>query len=156
MTIVVASASANLFYFLLQVNLSFNVTATINTTPQLILDIEDALVSDENPARDNGTLDYERCARLHNYLVAYGWMARNGRDTPDLDALASERWFFKKPEEDIAATRNRLITPLNSFLNLIYDPNPEFFYWVDRLMMMPCDEYIDDDKRWRKAKSDLF
>lgn len=124
----------------------------MNTTPQLILDIEDALVSDENPARDNGTLDYERCARLHNYLVAYGWMARNERDTPDLDTLASEKHFFNQPEEEIAAIRTRLITPLNSFLDLIYDPQPGLFYWVDCLEMEPGDEYVygdsemDDDK----------
>ena len=63
----------------------------MNITPQNILDIEDALVSDENPASSNGTLDYARCARLHNYIVAYGWMARHGKDTPDLDALAREK-----------------------------------------------------------------
>ncbi|CAI7652690.1 unnamed protein product [Penicillium manginii] len=116
----------------------------VNTTSQQILDIEDALVSEENPAHD-GSLDYERCARLHNYLVAYGWMARHERDTPDLDALASEEWFFQEAEEDIAAIRSRLITPLNSFLDSIYDPNPDFFYWVNRLVMMPCDEYINDE-----------
>ncbi|CAI7569143.1 unnamed protein product [Penicillium manginii] len=120
----------------------------MNTTPQQILDIKDALVSNENPARDNGTLDYERCARLHNYLVAYGWMARNKRDTPDLDALASAR----ESEEDIAAIRNQLITPLNSFLDLIYDPEPEFFYWVDGLAMTPCDEYINDDNEMDNDK----
>ncbi|KAJ5975131.1 hypothetical protein N7481_008838 [Penicillium waksmanii] len=125
----------------------------VNTTPQQILDIEDALVSDENPARD-GALDYERCARLHNYLVAYGWMARHERDTPDLDALASEEWFFQEAEEDIAAIRSRLITPLNSFLDSIYDPNPDFFYWVNRLEMMLCDEYFiyDDNSEMEEDK----
>ncbi|CAI7641096.1 unnamed protein product [Penicillium viridicatum] len=44
-------------------------------TPEQIVDIEDALVSDENPA-DEDTLDFQRCARLHNYLVAYAYMAR--------------------------------------------------------------------------------
>jgi hypothetical protein len=88
-------ATSNVPYFLL-INLPFDITVTMKTTPQQILDIEDALVSDDNPARDDGALDYERCARLHNYLVAYGWMARNGRDTPDLDALASEKWFFQE------------------------------------------------------------
>lgn len=43
----------------------------MNTTPEQIVDIEDALVSDENLARDEDTLDFQRCARLHNYLVAY-------------------------------------------------------------------------------------
>jgi hypothetical protein len=49
-----------------------NIAVTINTTVEQLLDIEDALVSEENPARDDSTFDYERCARLHNYLVAYG------------------------------------------------------------------------------------
>lgn len=62
----------------------------MNTTPEQIFDIEDALVSDENPARDEDTLDFERYARLHNYLVVYTSIARNGINTPDLDALASE------------------------------------------------------------------
>ncbi|KAJ5277799.1 hypothetical protein N7524_003952 [Penicillium chrysogenum] len=117
----------------------------MNSTPQQILDIEDALVSDDNPACDDGTLDYERCARLHNYLVAYGWMARNGRDTPDLDALASEKWFFHEANEGVEAIRERLDEPLNKFLDLIYDPRPPFFYWVDSLVMMLCDEFFIDD-----------
>ncbi|KAJ5871208.1 uncharacterized protein N7529_003561 [Penicillium soppii] len=112
----------------------------MNTTPERILDIEDALVSDKNPARDEDTLDYQRCARLHNYLVAYGWMARHGRDTPDLDALGRERWFFRQPAEDIEAIREHLHSSLNSFLDLIYDPEPSFFYWVNSLEMRLCDE----------------
>lgn len=114
----------------------------MNSTPEQILDIEDALVSDENPPRhfNDGTLDYERCARLHNYLVAYGWMARHQTDTPDLDALAREKWFWHDSEENIQAIRELLIPALNSFLDLIYDPEPEFFYWVGRLDMQFCDE----------------
>jgi hypothetical protein len=34
----------------------------INTTPEQILDIEDALVSDENPAHEENTLDFQWCA----------------------------------------------------------------------------------------------
>ncbi|KAJ5465377.1 hypothetical protein N7530_009164 [Penicillium desertorum] len=119
----------------------------MKTTPQQILDIEDALVSDDNPAPDDGALDYERCARLHNYLVAYGWMARNGRDTPDLDALASEKWFFQEANRGggVEAIRERLDEPLNKFLDLIHDPRPPFFYWVDGLVMMLCDNFFIDD-----------
>ncbi|KAJ6018172.1 hypothetical protein N7451_001551 [Penicillium sp. IBT 35674x] len=114
----------------------------MNSTPEQILDIEDALVSDENPPRYDGTLDYERCARLHNYLVAYGWMARHGKDTHDLDALAREKWFWREPEENLQAIRERLIPSLNSFLDLIYDPEPRFFYWVGGLDMRLCDESL--------------
>lgn len=112
----------------------------MNTTPEQIVDIEDALVSDKNPARDEDTLDFERCARLHNYLVAYAYMARNGKNTPDLDALASESWFFNRPNENIEAIRARLNPSLNSFLDAIYDPTPGFFYWVSRLRMELVDE----------------
>ncbi|KAJ5531825.1 hypothetical protein N7527_005218 [Penicillium freii] len=96
-------------------------------TPEQILDIEDALVSDENPARDEDTLDFQRCAR---------WPAM----APDLDALASESWFFNQPNENIEAIRARLDPSLNSFLDLIYDPTPGFFYWVSRLRMELVDE----------------
>ncbi|KAJ5761996.1 uncharacterized protein N7511_005378 [Penicillium nucicola] len=109
-------------------------------TPEQILDIEDALVTDQNPARDEDTLDFQRCARLHKYLVAYAYMARNGTTTPDLDALASESWFFNEPSENIDAIRARLDPSLNSFLDAIYDPTPEFFYWVNGLRMELVDE----------------
>jgi hypothetical protein len=112
----------------------------MNTTPERILDTEDALVSDNNTTRDNDTLDYERCARLHNYPVAYGWKARHGRDTLDLDALSRERWFFRQPADDIDAIRERLDSPLNSFLDLIYEPELSFFYWVNGLEMRLCEE----------------
>ncbi|KAJ5937712.1 hypothetical protein N7454_004054 [Penicillium verhagenii] len=109
----------------------------MNPTPEQILDIEDALVTDGNPPRfvNDVTLDYERCARLHNYLVAYNWMARHKKYTPDMDALAREKWFWAESDERIQATRERLIPSLNSFLDLIYDPKPEFFYWVGGLIM---------------------
>ena len=109
-------------------------------------------MSDAHPARDNGTLDYKRCARLHNYLAAFGWMARNGKDKPDLDALAAEKWFFHEANEDVEAIRERLGMPLNMFLDLVYDPSPPFFYWVKALRMMLCDESFIDER----IKSDLF
>jgi hypothetical protein len=46
-------------------------------------DIRDQLVSDENPARDDGEMDYERCAALHNAIVKHGWIA-SGRPLKDL------------------------------------------------------------------------
>ncbi|KAJ5725251.1 uncharacterized protein N7483_006608 [Penicillium malachiteum] len=96
----------------------------MNTTPEQILDIEDA---------------------LHNYLVAYGWMARHKKDTPDLDAMAREKLFWRKSNTDIEAIRKRLIPSLNSFLDLIYDSEPSLFYWVGRLEMQLCDEYFPDE-----------
>lgn len=65
--------------------------------PRLLLDIDDAMVSDSNPARTDGRgLDYERCARLHNYLVAYGWMAYHQRSPDDLDELLARATFFDR------------------------------------------------------------
>ena len=65
------------------------------TTPQRLLDIDDALISETNPARVDGTFDYERCARLHNYLVAYGWMKFNEQDPGDSTDLLNAPSFFE-------------------------------------------------------------
>ncbi|KAJ5359993.1 hypothetical protein N7517_009184 [Penicillium concentricum] len=67
-------------------------------------------------------------------------MTRNGKNTPDLDALASESWFFNQPNENIDTIRARLGPSLNSFIDSIYDPTPGFFYWVSRLRMELVDE----------------
>lgn len=34
-------------------------------------DVRHLLVNDDNPAREEGDLDYERCAALHNAIVKY-------------------------------------------------------------------------------------
>ncbi|GAD95925.1 hypothetical protein PVAR5_4573 [Paecilomyces variotii No. 5] len=116
----------------------------MNSTPEQILDIEDALVSQSNPARIDGSLDYERCARLHNYLVAYGWMTRHRQETPDLNALASERFILA--DEDPEAIRERLVPSLNSFLDSIFAPEPDMFYWVNNVTMQFCDEDFPDEE----------
>ncbi|KAI2684472.1 hypothetical protein LCP963914a_5204 [Penicillium roqueforti] len=116
----------------------------MNTTPQQILNIEDALVSEANPARLNGPLDYERCARLHNYLVAYGWMARHGQETPNLDVLASQPFIFA--DEDTQAVRERLHPSVNSFLDSIFSPEPGFFYWINDISMQLVDNiFLGED-----------
>ncbi|KXG48129.1 uncharacterized protein PGRI_019990 [Penicillium griseofulvum] len=89
----------------------------VNTTPEHILDIEDALVcnalaSDENREHGENTLDFQRCVRLHYYLVAYAYM---GTNTPDLEALASKSWFFNQ-YENIDAIRSRLDPPTRTEL----------------------------------------
>ncbi|KAJ6189393.1 hypothetical protein N7519_004301 [Penicillium mononematosum] len=116
----------------------------MNTTPEQILNIEDALVSEANPARLNGPLDYERCAGLHNYLVAYGWMARHGQETPNLDELASQPSIFA--DEDTQAVRERLHPSVNSFLDLIFSPEPGFFYWVNHISMQLVDDIFPDEE----------
>ncbi|CAG7962390.1 unnamed protein product [Penicillium nalgiovense] len=116
----------------------------MNTTPQQILNIEDALVSEANPARLNGPLDYERCARLHNYLVAYGWMAHHGQETPNLDELASQPSIFA--DEDTQAIRERLHPSVNSFLDSIFSPEQGFFYWVNHISMQLVDDIFPDEE----------
>ncbi|KAJ5504255.1 hypothetical protein N7463_007129 [Penicillium fimorum] len=107
------------------------------TTPQQILNIDDALVSEVNASRLNCALDYELCARLHNYLVAFGWMARYGQETPNLDELATD--------EDIQAVRKRLHPSVNPFLDSIFSPGPSFFYWVNDITMELVDEIFQDE-----------
>lgn len=79
-------------------------------------------------------------------------MVRNGRETPDLDALASEKWVFHEANEEVEAIRERLDAPLNKFLDLIYDPRPPFFYWVDGLAMILSDEFCIDDNKMKEGK----
>ncbi|KAJ5704070.1 hypothetical protein N7493_011208 [Penicillium malachiteum] len=57
------------------------------------------------------------------------YLAKNGSGT-------SQRNQRKKIQD----IRERLIPSLGSFLDLIYDPEPGFFYWVERLEMRLCDE----------------
>lgn len=101
-----------------------------NPEQRKILDIEDALVTDENPEREVEGLDYERCARLHNYLVAYRWMARTGQDTPDLDAMANERVMSPEQRAGEEERRQHLHPTVNQFLDLIIRGGLTFFYWV--------------------------
>ena len=95
----------------------YSTVTMVNTTPEHILDIEDALVcnalaSDENGEHGENTLDFQRCVRLHYYLVAYAYM---GTNTPDLEALASKSWFFNQ-YENIDAIRSRLDPPTRTEL----------------------------------------
>lgn len=53
------------------------------------------LVSAISPARNDGTLDVERCATLHNFLVRYGWTGA-GHYLADI----SRANFFDKHEND--------------------------------------------------------
>ncbi|KAJ5637428.1 hypothetical protein N7490_007307 [Penicillium lividum] len=107
--------------------------------PRDVFDIEDALVTDANPGLDDYFLDYERCARLHNYLVAYGWMARHEWERPGLDELANRPRRFGQEHE---AKRDRLHPSVNFFLDLTYEPTQAVFYWVGNLDMQLFDEYI--------------
>lgn len=105
--------------------------------PQRLLDIDDALVSDSNPARTDGrSLDYERCARLHNYLVAHGWMAYHGRNAQDLDELLT------RPRYNSEFPRDRLDAGLVSYLESIIMPDEGLSFWVANVGVTPADEYF--------------
>lgn len=109
-------------------------------TLQQLLDIEDALVSEQHPARTDGPLDYERCARLHNYLVVYGWMACQ----QDLDELLNRPSFFERDRDGSGMPHHRLDPALISFLEMIIIPDPEkgIFFWADDVAVQPADWYF--------------
>lgn len=109
--------------------------------PRLIFDVDDVLVSDSNPARNDGRgLDYARCARLHNYLVAYGWMAYHQRGPEDLDELLTRPTFFERQRDDSEVLRDRLDAGLISYLESIIIPDTGISYWVENVQVTPADE----------------
>lgn len=109
------------------------------TTPHRLLDIEDVLVSESNPARNVGPLDYERCARLHNYLVTCSWMAWHGREEQDLDELLSQPSFYERDKFGNDVPRDRLDPALISFLESIIIPDEGVFFWAFDVAASPAD-----------------
>ncbi|KFY27178.1 hypothetical protein V493_03665, partial [Pseudogymnoascus sp. VKM F-4281 (FW-2241)] len=107
-------------------------------------DISRHLVTPDNPARETGTLDYHRCALLHNFLVEYSWMA-DGRSLADLD----RRSFFHSYGDDAEEIRETLDPSLIAFLEAIYvGENPSFYLWVSGISP-PCHMWFshqDDDE----------
>ncbi|KAH7134903.1 hypothetical protein B0J11DRAFT_517185 [Dendryphion nanum] len=74
------------------------------------------------------TLDYERCASLHNKIVEIGW-ERSGRDLKDLE---KKNWF-ERYGEDASSIRSSLSSDLVAFLERTWavDSNDHsFFYYV--------------------------
>jgi hypothetical protein len=92
------------------------------------LNIDQWLVTPDNPPRVIDGLDYERCAALHNYLIQYAWVASN-RDLSDLNSLS---WFEK--HGNAAEIRQYLEPSLVKFLETAYDCDDSSgicpFYWV--------------------------
>ncbi|KAH0046111.1 hypothetical protein KCU78_g137, partial [Aureobasidium melanogenum] len=79
-------------------------------------DVRHLLVSNDNPAREEGDLDYERCAALHNAIVKHGWTA-SGR-SPDNPPMVTA--WEKDPdgwEQDI----DRLHPSMVEFLKRAYN-----------------------------------
>lgn len=91
-------------------------------------DISRYLVTEVNPARSNNTLDYERCAILHNYIVQYSWVAEG-----NLLSDFTHRSFFEHYGDEAEVARERLHPSLVAFLEAIYLPEDglsSFFLWA--------------------------
>ncbi|KAL5345296.1 hypothetical protein ACLOAV_009666 [Pseudogymnoascus australis] len=90
-------------------------------------DISRHLVTPDNPARETSTLDHQRCALLHNFLVEYSWLA-DGRSLDDLE----RRSFFDNYGDEAEEIREQLDPALVAFLEAAYDLyQPSFYLWVD-------------------------
>jgi hypothetical protein len=92
--------------------------------------VRDQLVSDDNPAREEGDLDFERCAALHNAIVKHGWTA-SGHSLDDLPLTTCWGANAEKWEEDA----DRLHPSMIEFLKRAYDtelPDSDyrFFYYL--------------------------
>ncbi|KFY24380.1 hypothetical protein V491_02176 [Pseudogymnoascus sp. VKM F-3775] len=109
------------------------------------------LVTPDNPASNTGTLDYRRCALLHNFIVEYSWLA-DGRSLSDID----RRSFFERGGDEANKIRERLDLALISFLeeanDIEYDlEHPNFYFWVGSIhhpsqMFVISDNFHDDSE----------
>lgn len=103
------------------------------------------LVTPSHPPSSLASLDYTRCAVLHNYIIQEGWVG-SGRP---LDELPRESWF-EKHGDDAEQIRNRLDPSLASFLEKAYvidSTQVSFFYWVSKLS--------NPDELWRNNGPDF-
>jgi hypothetical protein len=93
-------------------------------------DISSWLVTSSNPPRQTDRLDYERCAALHNYIVAHGWIA-SGLTPAELP----RRTWFDTHSDEADEQRENLHDSVVEFLKRAWDVTEDmaFFYWVSRL-----------------------
>lgn len=86
------------------------------------------LVTAENPARQDGTLDHRRCAALHNMLVEYAWVAE-GKALEELE----RRSFFQRFGDEANEVIDRFDPALRAFLEsiIVTEGLPPFYYWVE-------------------------
>ncbi|KAH0032614.1 hypothetical protein KCU78_g2606, partial [Aureobasidium melanogenum] len=106
-------------------------------------EVRDHLVSPDHPARDEGDLDYERCAALHNAILKYAWTA-SGRSLEDLPLITC--WEADADEWELDL--DRLHPSMVEFLKRAYStelPETEslhngtsteykFFYFLEGLV----------------------
>jgi hypothetical protein len=96
------------------------------------VDISRWLVTSSKPPRQTDGLDYERCAALHNYIVAYGWIA-SGLNPAKLP----RRTWFDIHSAEADEQRENLHDSVNEFLKRawVVTEDMTFFYWVSRLSL---------------------
>ena len=114
------------------------------------IDISGAVVTEQNPARQEGTLDYVRCATLHNYLVQLQWIAHGG----SLEDLQSQSFtFFTEPyshdNPQVEEARDSLVPSVVAFLELARIPNgdsagSQFFAWASGVASASVMFYLED------------
>ncbi|KAI0851204.1 hypothetical protein F5Y00DRAFT_16984 [Daldinia vernicosa] len=110
------------------------------------ISLHDLLVTPTRPARTDNTLDYARCAALHNKLVEYAWAAE-GREINDLERHS----FFHHYGEQANEIRRRLDPALVAFLEsiILADELPPFFFWVEGIsppeFMFASDDILHHD-----------
>lgn len=92
-------------------------------------DVDSLLVTETNPARGDGTMDFARCAALHNYIVQCGWIA----DDRSLDDLPRTT-YWEANHEEFEADRSRLDPSLQEFFKLaLTNQDISFHFWVHSL-----------------------
>lgn len=118
-----------------------------------LLNIDEWLVTPENPPRTVEGMDHQRCAALHNYLIQYAWVASN-RDLGDFE---SQSWFEKHGDK-ANEIRERLEPSLVKFLESVYDSSEldvSLFYWVSRLndpdaLWENWEEFAEEGEEYRR------
>lgn len=90
-------------------------------------DVDSLLVTETNPARGDGTMDFARCAALHNYIVQYGWLADGNRTLEDLPRTT----HWEAHHEEFAADGHRMHPSLQEFFKLaLKNEDVSFHFWV--------------------------
>ncbi|KAK2865446.1 hypothetical protein FQN49_003568 [Arthroderma sp. PD_2] len=91
-----------------------------------LLHIGTALVSDNNPAQgdDDGMPDVQRCGRLHNYLVTFGWMAKKDKQPTVLlyyavDGLGGRPLGLVIPADEHEDRRHPLESMLSNWIEMM-------------------------------------
>ncbi|KAJ2988999.1 hypothetical protein NUW58_g3691 [Xylaria curta] len=105
------------------------------------------LVTADYPARQDGTLDHVRCAKLHNWLVGHAWVA-DGRSLDELERPS----FFQHYGEEANEIAERLEPSLISFLQsvVVSGDLPPFFFWVEGIAtpgdIFSAQEFFEGDE----------